>query len=346
MKKAILPLIAACAITTAFAQNSATLSQSGTGNASYTNQVGDAQTAVVSQTGNGNYNYNEQFSYYSQLTNVEQIGNGNAAYTYQNDDAGPANLINVYQNGDNNLAVATQSSFYTWYSAAYIQQVGVGNEGYVQQLGTTNDVAVIDQYGYYGRGYIYQGDGSGFYSSSNSLAYIQQYSNFGPQYAVIYQLGDNNTAYTLQNADAGPDNYAYVVQNGNNNFALVDQSDFYTWYTTGYISQTGNGNVAALYQRDAGNGQFTTNSVAYIIQNGDGNYATFQQSGGANNYAYMTQTGDGNLIQGVSTSYGVQLGDNNSLVISQTNNYGAGYGQVANVQQLGSGNVGSITQSN
>jgi hypothetical protein len=343
MKKIVFSLVAACAITTAFAQNSATLSQSGIGNASSTNQFGDAQTAVVSQTGNGNYNYNEQTSIFSQLTDVTQIGNSNAAYTFQNDYAGPSNLISVYQNGDGNFAYANQSDFFTIGSQAYISQVGTEHIAYVYQLDAIGSVAVVDQYGYQGRAYIQQGDGSNY--ADYSYALVQQYSDFGPQYGIIYQFGLYNQAYVYQNGDAGPDNYATIYQDGVSNYAFIDQSDFYTWYTTAQIVQVGDGNQAGIYQL-AGGPNFTTNSVAYITQTGDVNTAYLQQAGGANNYANLVQNGDGNLIQGVSTFYAVQLGDNNSLTVSQTNNYGASFGQIANVQQLGSGNVGSITQSN
>ena len=344
MKKVILSLVAACAITTAFAQNSASLSQSGTGNNSTTTQVGNLQTATVSQSGTGNYNYNEQYSHFSQVTNVTQIGASNAAYTFQNADAGPSNLIQVYQNGTSNLAVANQSDYWTINSQAIINQVGGSHVGYVYQLGAINDVAVIDQSGYAGRAYIQQGAG-GYGSSTNSYALIQQYSNFGPQYGTIYQFGDNDQAYIYQNANAGPNNYATIYQSGNNNYALINQSDFYTWYTTGQIVQVGNNNTAALYQYGGG-ANFSTNSAAYITQNGSYNTATLQQTGGANNYANLTQTGLGNLIDGVSTGYGVQIGDNNSLVVTQVNNYGIGSGQVAHVSQLGSGNTGVIAQSN
>ncbi len=336
--------MATCAIATAFAQNSASLSQSGTGNSSSTTQIGNLQTAAVTQSGNGNYNMNQQFSYFSQVVNVDQIGNGNAAYTYQNNNAGPSNLVDVYQNGNSNYAYANQSDYWTINSQAYIQQVGTAHQGVVYQLGAWNDIAIIDQYGYAGRGYIQQG-GGGYASSTNSYALIQQYSFFGPQYAYIYQFGDGNTAYALQNANAGPNNYAVVYQSGNGNYGFVDQSDFYTWYTVGQVVQIGDGNQAGIYQL-AGGPNFTTNSVAYITQTGDVNTAYLQQAGGANNYANLVQNGDGNLIQGVSTFYAVQLGDNNSLTVSQTNNYGASFGQIASVQQLGSGNVGSITQSN
>ena len=344
MKKVILSLVAACAITTAFAQNSASLSQSGTGNNSSTTQVGNLQNATVSQSGTGNYNMNQQYSHYYQVTNVTQIGASNAAYTYQNADAGPSNLINVYQNGTSNLAVANQSDYWTIASTAQISQVGGSHVAYVYQLGAYNDLAVVNQNGFGGRAYIQQGAG-GYFSSSNSYALIEQLSVFGPQYGYIYQFGDNNAAYIYQDANAGPFNYATVYQSGNNNLALIDQSDYYTVYTTGQIVQTGNNNVAALYQYGGG-ANFSTNSAAYITQNGSYNTATLQQTGGVSNYANLTQNGLGNLIDGVSTSYGRQIGDNNSLVVTQTNNYGISLGQVAHVQQLGSGNTGVIAQSN
>lgn len=346
MKKVILSLVAACAMTTAFAQNSASLSQSGTGNSSSTTQIGNAQTAVISQNGTGNVNVNEQFSVYGQQVNVTQTGLTNSAFTFQNDNAGPSNLINITQNGTGsggNMATVNQSDFWTINALATVVQDGQGNMAEINQLSSLNDIASITQVGSGQVAEINQGNGGAPFSSQSNVAVIEQYSTFGPQYALINQLGVNNDAYVYQNADAGPNNFGTINQTGDNNYALIDQSDFSTISTTGTITQMGNSNVAALYQRDGG--PFTSGSEANISQMGDSNTARLQQTGGANNQADITQTGDFNMVQGISGSVAMQIGDNNTLTVTQSSFVG-GPGQTANVQQMGSGNTGTITQSN
>jgi hypothetical protein len=254
MKKVILSLVAACAMTTAFAQNSASLSQSGSGNSSNSAQVGSLQTVNVNQAGTGNVNVNQQFSTYSQLTNVTQTGLTNTANTYQNADAGPSNVITVNQNGTGtggNTALVDQSAFWTINSQATVIQSGQSLNSTIRQYGAENDVAITDQSGSGQNATINQGN-FGFQSSKNSYAYIQQYSTFGPQDATINQLGDNNNAQIYQSNDAGPSNVALINQNGNSNIGLVDQSDFSTVSTSGTVTQLGNSNQAYLLQRGGG----------------------------------------------------------------------------------------------
>jgi hypothetical protein len=69
------------------------------------------------------------------------------------------------------------------------------------------------------------------------------------------------------------------------------------------------------------------------------------QYGGADNISTISQTGDFNVVTGVSGISGLQLGNNNSLTITQTSLPG-GPGQTAMVQQIGSGNTGVISQTN
>ena len=343
MKKIILSIVAACAITTTFAQNSASLSQNGTGNSSNSAQVGRLQTANVVQDGTGNVNTNQQFSHFTQQTNVTQTGLTNTANTYQNADAGPGNFITVNQNGTGaggNKALVDQSDFLTISSQATVLQNGQNLKSTVVQHYAIDDVAITDQTGASNNATINQGNGS--QGSSNSYAYIQQYSLFGPQDATISQLGDNNNAQIYQSNNAGPNNVATVNQNGNNNIGFLDQSDFSTVSTTGFISQLGNGNQAYLLQR--GGGPFTSGSSATIGQTGNSNYANLTQYGGANNQAAISQTGDLNVVTGVSGAAGLQIGANNSLTVIQSSLAG-GPGQYAQVQQLGSGNVGTINQT-
>lgn len=343
MKKVILSIIAACAITTTFAQNGASLSQSGTGNNSNSAQVGRFQTVNVTQNGTGNVNTNQQFSHYTQQTNVTQTGLTNTANTYQNADAGPNNFITVNQNGTGaggNKALVDQSDFLTINSQATVLQSGQNLKSTIVQHYAVNDVAITDQTGASNNATITQGNGS--QGSTNSYAYIQQYSAFGPQDATISQLGDNNNAQIYQSNGAGPNNVATVTQNGNNNIGFLDQSDFSTVSTTGSINQVGNSNSAYLQQR--GGGPFTSGSSASIAQNGNSNYANLTQYGGANNQAVIGQTGGFNVVTGVTGSSGLQVGANNLLTVTQSSLAG-GPGQYAQVQQLGTGNVGTISQS-
>ncbi|AUD05183.1 hypothetical protein [Spirosoma pollinicola] len=346
MKKVILSLVAACAITTSFAQNNASLSQSGTGNSSSSTQIGDLQTVNVVQNGTNNVNTNQQFSHFSQLTNVTQTGLANTATTFQNADAGPTNVITVNQNGTGtggNTAVVDQSDFLTINSQATVLQSGQNLQSTITQHYAINDVAITDQTGASNNATINQGNGS--MGSANSYAYIQQYSDFGPQDATINQLGDNNNAQIFQSNDAGPNNVATLNQNGNNNIGLIDQSDFSTVSTAGVINQLGNNNQAYLQQR--GGGPFTSGSSASIDQTGNGNYANLTQYGGANNQAVITQTGDLNVVTGLAGVgvSGLQIGTNNSLTVTQLSAAG-GPGQTARVQQIGTGNVGVIGQGN
>lgn len=343
MKKIILSIVAVCALTTTFAQNSASLSQNGTGNNSNSAQVGRLQTVTVLQNGTGNTNTNQQFSHFTQQTNVTQTGLTNTANTFQNADAGPNNIITVNQNGTGaggNKALVDQSDFLTISSQATVLQNGQNLKSTVIQHYAVDDVAITDQTGASNNATINQGNGS--QGSSNSYAYIQQYSLFGPQDATISQLGDNNNAQIYQSNNAGPNNVATVNQNGNNNIGFLDQSDFSTVSTTGFISQLGNGNQAYLLQR--GGGPFTSGSSATIGQTGNSNYASLIQYGGANNQATISQTGDVNIVTGVSGSSGLQVGTNNLLTVTQASLTG-GPGQYAQVQQLGSGNVGVINQT-
>ncbi|GAB2529053.1 hypothetical protein [Spirosoma aerophilum] len=343
MKNIILSLVGAFSIATVAAQNTASLNQTGSQNSSKSTQTGTLQTVSVVQNGTSNVNNNQQTSRYAQEASITQTGLGNTANTLQNAFAGPYNIITVTQNGTGaggNTALVNQSDYSTISSEATVQQNGQNLKSTIKQLYAYEDIAVTEQTGYENHATINQGNGSR--SSQNSVATIQQFSVFGPQDATINQLGNTNSAQIFQNNNAGPNNVVLINQDGNNNSSLVDQSSIATVSTKGTVIQLGNNNEAFLYQK--GSGSFTSGSIATVTQTGNFNYTNLTQYGGTSNIATIVQTGDQNTVKGLTGSSGMQVGSNNSLTITQTW-FSSGQGQFAQVQQLGNGNTGIISQS-
>ena len=358
MKKVVLSLLAASALSTAFAQNSTSLNQNGSANGSNTFQFGANQNANITQNGTGNINSNNQQSTRFQVTNVNQQGGYNTANTDQGNNAGPSNYINISQTGygngtagQRNNATVSQSNYYTQNSQANVTQRGFNMNATINQLGALNNVATVEQGGYASgnagqaqTATIKQGNNSGDgVTSSNSTAYIQQLSSFTQQ-ATTNQLGGFNQAYTYQNNNAGPNNVANTNQTGNNNYSQTNQSDFSTAQTEATVNQTGNSNTSYLNQ--TGGGAFTTDSYARVTQNGNNNDSRFQQFGGANNHADISQSGGFNSVQGMGGfgSFGLQNGNNNTLTVTQASAAG-GPGHTAMISQVGTNNNGVVTQT-
>lgn len=182
---------------------------------------------------------------------------------------GDSNQVNVQQNGINN--------------SVYIQQIGDFNLGVQKQDGLNNAVELQqNNYSFRNRARTEQ-----MPSAEQNTA--QQYQSGEYNVMTIFQAdGKLNTAQQHQSDNEGGANKAVIVQRGSNNRAIQSQSGIENSAGEGWVTiintgilQDGNFNDAVQYQI----GNYNTST---IIQFGDNNEAAVNQTG-ANNQSRIQQ---------------------------------------------------------
>ena len=241
VKKLFLSLAAACAITTAFAQNQATLDQSGTSQQATIKQAGQNQALVTQNNGTGTGGNNltsSQTGSYNYLQST-QSGTTNSA-DYKQNLQGSSYAIST-QTGTSNKITSEQASVTRSSAAAYFTQTGTSNEATLSQVdnvdGQGGTVATFKQTGNKNVASIKQGDAKT--GDANT--------------ATITQNGDSNTAKLEQ---VGVLNNATFSQVGNSNVIKGLSGDVALQSGTSnslMISQTSNFNTASVGQTGAGN---------------------------------------------------------------------------------------------
>lgn len=304
----------ASACTAAFAAPTSTISQTGIGNAAYTEHTlvepTSAASATIIQVGNNNRAgdpvahtpgiIQRNITAYSGATAlISQLGNENAAAIVQDGTSFPVDAT-IQQKGDRNSATLAQT-IVTWSPATIIQtgtdnvaaldqtgadtffkgtQEGMGNSMLVRQYGASHGGARLTQSGAHNSIVLDQLetlDQTNIFQvgTLNSVTATLQ-SDGQDNRATILQVGTGNTVTATQ---TGIQTYDNIVQKGNNNLATVEQS---LGWNDALIKQIGNANIAAIRQTGPGTGTGLPGNTAYIKQVGDGFVASITQAGSDN----------------------------------------------------------------
>ena len=307
MKK--LSFIIAMAFVTfmAMAQNSAVISTTGDYNDAFITQgISNNNTASILQVQNAAPLYHslaqitQEASSWGKITqydtrNYATIGEklNDKAEIFQNGSVNNSNISFNYGMGNN---------------AAYVQQVGTYNGGYIystsQHNGYVNPLTIV-QNGNSNNGIIESG-------------WNAPTSNYND--ASITQTGDNNKSKVRQ--EGGDVNVASVAQTGNNDEANLLQHGTYLKATITQLG--GNGNIVNLDQ---------TGGVATIYQNGSSNIVR-----GLKDPVLLTQ--DPLALFAGSTLDVNQLGQGNTLDLKSTTP-----GSIVNVFQNGMLNKSMVIQN-
>lgn len=352
--------------TALMAQNSATTTQTGTGNNSDVDQTG-ANNATITQLGNTNIvdvlqdgtntTVVDQFNSTNNKASVDQDGLLNEAYVTQGMVEDYNGYTSTSMTASNNVATVDQDG--NGNMVGEFIQVGDNNTGSISQNGNNNTA-----YAYTGWAYGFWGETAitSALSNTNSKVNISQISD--GNYAAVWQYGGDNDEIKISQDGVGnlsqitqgmiyedaPYNFPHPVYNTNDNYASV--------------TQIGNNNNGKAMQLGDGN-SFT------LTQNGDGNsvgYGVGQSGLLLSRNAYFDQSGDDNTFVGTQTDGATldhtsfQLGDLNNIdllqgagdvsLIQQTGDLNAanvhqyGGGQDATVMQNGNSNTSNVTQQN
>ncbi|HEY0110266.1 MAG TPA: hypothetical protein VGB67_11590, partial [Fibrella sp.] len=352
--------------------NTADINQGG-GTGYYTTAAGKSvgSEATINQSVIGNQGYiwqgTESGNSQGSKGSLTQSGADNEGYIFQGlagSDIG--STANITQAGSNGNAYVLQGQVATsTNNVATINQTANANgteagiyQGFGSLSTSTDDKASITQGGT-GTQYaqIVQGGGSTAGGKATSLrneATITQADNSTDNQARISQgRFDSNVADVTVNAE---DNDATIEQSGTGNNAAIDQGRPTNITTAGGALVTGGvsiGSVASIKQSggNSNNGVLTQageSNGASLVQTGSTNQARLYQNstGTTGNDATITQMGNNNILRGSATGeFALQSGNANTLMLQQTNAMG-GAGNIANVNQVGSSNGATISQSN
>jgi hypothetical protein len=308
----------------AFAQNSASTTQSGTGNDADVIQNG-SNSATVSQSGTDNdadVIQGGQGGVAPVTGNSVTITQDGAENEAQSRQVGTDGIGVISQTGDRNLASRSDGIYDSGTSnEAYLTQVGDDNEAEARfnptPSRTNSSVVRIDQ--------GVSGD-----EAFNSFARARLQG--GDMNDVdIDQFGSDNQAKV---DIVGGSNDVFVLQNGTGDaFNIVD------------IDQGGDDNVAqAIQGRQGGDNPSFGNSIT-IDQDGDFNFARSEQVG-TNGTGVITQVGDRNeASRGIdevpglydsgdgNEAYLTQVGDDNAIEVRFNPQAGGSNSNVVNVDQ-------------
>jgi len=333
------------------ANNAVQVRQAGTSQSTLTDQNGTANLARVMQT--GNVNGNQALSGQLNFAEVEQTGFNNQSTIFQEGDYNNAmidqNAATIEQDGEDNSAYTLQ----TWdNSDASTVQSGTGNISEIGQNAGPEDsqgqFAIVSQTGNDNQSRVEQDNAAG--SDARNVA-------------LTTQLGDNNLAEQIQEAEGSVGNRAQINQGTNGtvtvssdaftrlgdvsgfdgsvgNFLVVENSES----GVAFQNQSGDDNDALIAQASSEAG---SNNAAQI-QDGNENSAFISQSffavGGTDNVGRQMQTGNNNAASlnqdgADHASLQDQWGDDNTAVASQ-----AGMGNNSNMFQVGIGSYGRTLQ--
>lgn len=307
-----------------FAAAQVTISQQGTGNSAYTEQLGSrpassTPVATTIQIGNNNHAgdplthapgiiQRDRF----ELANarIYQEGDENTANIAQNGVVLPVNAI-IEQRGNGNTADITQT-IQTW------------SDGVIYQTGANNR-ATLDQHFVTDSGFSATQDGS-----DNRIS-IQQFGTVY-DYPLLTQSGSGNSIALEVARVLGSS--PRIDQVGSNNAVDSIVRDGDSIFNS--IAQNGTGNTAFSYLIGGlalGPGYHNQNSL--ITQIGDNNLATHLQEGPSE--GSIKQVGNDNIASLVQTYVGP--GESNRGYIRQLGN-----GFIASLGQNGAGNHAGIIQ--
>lgn len=291
--------------------NTATVTQTGTGNVGDIRQVGVDNTATLEQTGD----FNEAVAQSHTFTNTIVLGAA-TPHTFGTGGTAPG-PFGINQEGDRN--------------SAEIRQTGDSNKATGEQIGDDNFGRIRQQpFGTVGAtGGDFNRAMFGQYGNDNLTHFELQAGSYN--FAAVWQIspGTTRTGSPVWNS------------------ATVNQFGIGTGYhasaaIAGHPGGPGSGNFAEVYQESTGDATLVANLVG-INQGAPGGPG--HPPGVTNNAAEAYQRGSGNTIlidqfSNNNTAEAKQLGDSNFIKITQE----IGHGHSATAHQLGSGNSTTILQ--
>jgi len=246
---------------------------------------------------------------------------------------------------------------------AFIAQIADNNTAAVtQNESSVSNVANVSQSGTYGIATVNQGqdanfnkatvtqDTKGFYGGKYNTATINQTNLSGQNAATIEQHGIYEVA-TINQAYSAVGNEATIQQQGYASRASISQYNVSNSKATikqDLVTQSGGIDVAEIQQ---GSTSFAASdkNVATITQDYSYNTAKLRQYGNGNTATLTQQIGDKNVIKGLGTDadgqYALQQGNNNTLTVTQNSGTSNYVPNVANVSQIGNGNMATISQT-
>ena len=213
-------------------------------------QNGNNNSAAARQNGGENYSSISQKSTGS-IARVSQIASDNYSVINQTNNNG---FVEVSQeSGQRQDSIVNQHGL-EGNAVTVRQYYGQSNDSFIVQGveggSESNNTAIVVQRGPFNKGYISQTDGDANYAD------VKQYGERGTSYVIqkgsdnqafLYETGDHNESYILQNSVGGAGHYADVMQNGSSNVSTITQiSDSVVGQA--YVSQTGTGNQASTIQ--------------------------------------------------------------------------------------------------
>jgi len=317
MKKISLVLGFALMASLVFAQNTATV-----------NQSGNAQKATVAQAGVSNSASVDQLNL-NNTVSVDTKGNRNTVVVEQNganNGSGSIPVANkgyVKQDGNDNMATLKEGlkdgSKTAYDSDGLIDQKGNQNEAQLLISGqymnfTTHGITQIQEQGVKGN--------KAFITQASYNSDMDVYQKGSENLTTGTTLGQNNQFFVDQ---TGVKNTATINQNGSNNGEFgydwgLGANAVGTVRNWDILSQKGEGNVGSVTQ--------ASGNMFNMTQIGDDNTAKIDEQG--NNVVTTLQNGNLNIIGGIlnclptdvavfvngASMDATQLGDNNKLYVS------------------------------
>lgn len=241
-------------------------------------------TATVTQSGTGNQGYDP----------VTTQGDGGVIYQGIVGGTSVGSAASVLQTGDEGVAAVVQGfGGATAMSAigSIVQGGGTDNHALIDQglydASSTNDVARIEQTGSLNAGFVYQGHGAGTVSADNDIQ--------------VRQTGTGNWAgvhQAFENAKTATDSDALIVQSGAQNVTSLEQigvSNTLDLVQTEAVGHGDQGNYSLLLQSDGSSATVRQSGSQNVLQAMSG--APFASAVSVTSVLDLVQTGTGNVLR-------------------------------------------------
>ncbi|GAB4328238.1 MAG: hypothetical protein Kow0037_02410 [Calditrichia bacterium] len=319
MKKSFLILLSLIfLVSLSFAQNTATVTQTGDDNQATATQTGNNEAEIVQ---NGTWQKATLTQTTKNFGGIYQLNNGtnNEATVEQ---VGTDNKLWLNQGMEKDFWANKEAVEANWNTAAAFQN-GSNNYGKLEQYGGTDasdgNNASLNQDGNNNLSYIYQGWAFSGWGETPTTSHLKSTRSE----AHVAQYNDGNIAYAWQYG--GDKNEVEITQNGNRNYASLVQGFIYTDLNYTFTTPVYN----------------THDNIAKLTQTGDDNKGKVMQLGDNNLFKLNQQNGswvgyDPNAsgLEASRNAYFHQDGNNNQFAGVVKNGNDLSYSDVADAEQL------------
>jgi len=325
--------------------------------------------AGIMQVGSDNKttSINQSDISYSNFGEINQYGSTNGKTLIDQSNRSSGNTAKIDQGTASAGVTASKATILQQSNSrdnqAFVTQIASNNTATVtQNESSISNVANVSQSGTYGIATVNQGqdanfnkatilqDTKGFYGGKYNTATINQTNLSGQNAATIEQHGIYEVA-TINQGYSAVGNEATIQQQGYASRATISQYNVSNSKATikqDLVTQSGGIDVAEIQQGSSSMAASDRN-VATITQDYSYNTAKLRQYGNGNTATLTQQIGDKNVIKGLGTDadgqYALQQGNNNTLTVTQNSGTSNYVPNVANVSQIGNGNMATIMQT-